>query len=492
MIFMSVRNDTIFMRLFYFAANLATASFHPASVTVGRAMAHAAATVAPSLPLPPGPREWLYLRPTLEFARDWMGYAERYARTYGDVVFFRFVNIPICIVSHPDAIEYILVKHQSNFLKSRDYRAFRPILGNGLLTSEGEFWQARRKLIQPAFRHENIAAYAGIMLDAAASTLATWRDGETRDIHSDMMALTLEIVAKALFGSDVSGASSGVGKALAPLMELFIHQAKMAFLLPESAPVPQTPRTFLANKHIDKIVRGIIRERRASSRPGDDLLQTLLEAQDERGSRMTDEQLRDEIMTLFIAGHDTTANALSWTWYLLAQHPSVESQLAAELRTVLEDRPPSIEDLSRLPYTEMVLKESMRLYPPAWGFGRRPIRDFELNGYRIPAGTNIFISQWITQRDPRWFPDPERFDPERWRVDPVRTGRILRFAYFPFGGGPRVCVGAGFAMMEATLLLAAIGQRFRFSLVPGHPVEALASATLRPKHGLKLVLHARS
>jgi cytochrome P450 len=454
-------------------------------------MAQAGPTFAHTLPLPPGPRDWLSIRPTFEFARDWMGYSERYVRAYGDVVFFHFFNIPICLVTHPEGIEYILVKHQSNFLKSRDYRAFRPVLGNGLLTSEGEFWQAQRRLIQPAFRHENILVYAGIMLDSAAAMLASWRDLETRDIHADMMALTLEIVAKALFGSDVSGAASGVGKALAPMMELFIHQAKMAFLLPENAPVPQTPRSLRANKHIDRIVRGIIRERRASPRPASDLLQTLLEAQDDHGSRMTDEQLRDEIMTLFIAGHDTTANALSWTWYLLGQHHAVEAHLAAELRAVLENRPPSVADLPRLPYTEMVLKESMRLYPPAWGFGRRSIHDFELNGYRIPAGTNIFLSQWITQRDPRWFPEPERFDPERWRVDPVRAGRIPRFAYFPFGGGPRVCVGAGFAMMEATLLLAAIAQRFRFSLVPGHPVEILPSSTLRPKHGIKVVVHRR-
>lgn len=454
-------------------------------------MAHAAHNIATTLPLPPGPRDWLSIRSTLEYARDWMGNSERYARTYGDVVFFRFVNIPICLVTHPDGIDYILVKHQSNFRKSRDYRAFRPILGNGLLTSEGDFWQAQRKLIQPAFRHENIVSYADIMVGSAASMLSTWRDGQTRDIHADMMALTLDVVAKSLFGSDVSGVAAKVGKALAPMMELFIHQAKMTFLLPEGAPVPQTPRYFRSNQQLNKIVRGIIRERRAAPRPANDLLQTLLEAQDDRGSRMTDEQLRDEIMTLFIAGHDTTANALSWTWYLLAQHPAVEAQLAAELRAVLENRPPSVADLPRLPYTEMVLKESMRLYPPAWGFGRRPIHDFELGGYRIPAGTNVFLSQWITQRDPRWFPDPERFDPERWRVDPVKAGRIPRFAYFPFGGGPRVCVGAGFAMMEAALLLAAIAQRFRFSLVPGHPVETLPSATLRPKHGIKVVLHRR-
>ncbi len=274
-------------------------------------MSTAAVKIAPSLPLPPGPREWLYLSPTFRFARDWMGYSERCVRAYGDVVFFHFFNIPVCLIAHPDGIESVLVKNQSNFLKSRDYRAFDRLLGNGLLTSEGEFWQAQRKRIQPAFRHENIAAYAQIMLDLAATAMGAWQDGETRDIHADMMSLTLEIVGKSLFGSDVSAAASGVGKALGPLMELFIYQAHIAFLLPESIPVPQTPRSRRANQHIDDVVRGIIRERRASPHAANDLLQTLLEAQDEHGKRMTDDQLRDEIMTLFITGHETTSNALS-------------------------------------------------------------------------------------------------------------------------------------------------------------------------------------
>ncbi len=453
-------------------------------------MAHAAARIAP-LPLPPGPKDWFSLGPALEFSRDWMGYCERLVRQYGDVVYFRFLNIALCMVAHPEGIEYVLIKKQANFLKSRDYRALRPMLGNGLLTSEGDFWQAQRKLIQPAFRHENIVSYAHIMLDSASAALASWRDGQTRDIHADMLSLTLEIVAKCLFGSDVSGAAAGVGKALAVVMEMFIPQAHLAFVWPERIPLWQTPRLRRANQHIKDVVRAIIQERCAGPRPSNDLLQTLIDAQDEHGSRMTGDQLRDEIMTLFLAGHDTTANALAWTWYLLAQNPAVEEKLHAELRRVLGPRSPSVADLPRLPYTEMVLKESMRLYPPAWGFGRLPLRDFELDGYRIPAGTNVFISQWITQRDPRFFPDPLRFDPERWRDDPIRRGLLPRFAYFPFGGGPRVCVGAGFAMMEATLLLAAIAQRFRFSLVPDHPVEILPSVTLRPKHGIKAVLHAR-
>lgn len=273
-------------------------------------------------------------------------------------------------------------------------------------------------------------------------------------------------------------------------MEMFIPQAHIAFVWPERIPLLQTPGLRRANQHIKEVVWAIVRERRASPR-SNDLLQTLIDARDEHGSRMTDDQLRDEIMTLFLAGHDTTANALSWTWYLLAQNPPVEEKLYGELRSVLGGRPPSTADLPRLPYAEMVIKESMRIYPAAWGFGRRPVRDFELDGYRIRAGTNVFVSQWITQRDPRFFPNPERFDPERWCGDPIRRGLLPRFAYFPFGGGPRVCVGAGFAMMEAMLLLAAVAQRFRISLVPRHPVEMLPSVTLRPKQGIKVVLHER-
>jgi cytochrome P450 len=223
-----------------------------------------------------------------------------------------------------------------------------------------------------------------------------------------------------------------------------------------------------------------------------DLLQALLEAQDEHGRRMTASQLRDEMMTLLLAGHETTANALSWTWFLLAQNPSVEEHLFGELRGILGNRPPSGADLPRLSCAEMVIKESMRLYPPAWGIGRRAIQGFELGGYYLPAGTNVFLLQWITQRDARFFPEPQRFDPERWRNDPIRRGSLPRFAYFPFGGGPRVCIGAGFAMMEAILLLAAIVQRFRLSPVPSHRVEMHPFVTLRPKHGIQMILRQRS
>jgi cytochrome P450 len=456
-------------------------------------MAQAQTQVAlrPARRLPPGPRGLNLLRHSITFGQDWSGFLTRSAPQYGDVIFFRFLNVPICLVVHPDDIEKILVKNSANFLKSRDYRALKPVLGNGLLTSEGEFWQAQRKLIQPAFRHENIVTYARIMTDSAAAMLARWRDGETRDIHEEFMSATLDIVAKSLFGSDVTGDARGVGQAVAVVMELFIGQANMAFVLPDRVPIPKSARLRRSMKHLDDVVYGLVRARRHASRNDSDLLDTLLEAQDEHGSRMTDEQLRDEIMTLFLAGHETTANALTWTYFLLAQNPEKEEALHAELRSVLGDRAPTAADLPRLPYTETVVKESMRLYPPAWGIGRRAIRDVELGGYRIPAKTNFFLLQWVTQRDARFFPDPEGFDPERWRNDPIRSGKIPRFAYFPFGGGSRVCVGAGFAMMEATLLLATIAQRFRFTLAPNQQIEPLFSVTLRPKNPVRMQLHAR-
>ncbi len=462
-------------------------------------MAQAQTQVAlrPARRLPPGPRGLNLLRQSFTLGQDWSGFLSRCARQYGDVIFFRLFNVPVCLVVHPDGIEQVLVKSNANFLKARDYRALRPILGNGLLTSEGEFWQAQRKLIQPAFRHENIVTYAQIMTQAAAAMLAGWKPGETGDVHADMMTLTLEIVAKSLFGSDVSEHTRGVGDAMSVVMELFTSQANWAFVLPDRIPIPKNKRLRQAIKHLDDVVYKLIRSRRKSpagngGTAGSDLLSNLLAMKDEGGGRMTDEQLRDEIMTLFLAGHDTTANALTWTWYLLAQNPEADTALGAELSEVLGNRAPTTADLPRLPYTEMVVKESMRLYPPAWGVGRRAIHDFELDGYTIPAKTNLFLLQWVTQRDARFFPDPERFDPERWRTDPIRTGKIPRFAYFPFGGGPRVCVGAGFAMMETTLLLATIAQRFRLTLAPNQSVEPLFSVTLRPKNAVRMQLHART
>jgi cytochrome P450 len=455
-------------------------------------MATASPFVA-KLPLkpPPGPKGHFLLGNLAAVSRDWLGFYSRCAKEYGDVVHLRYVHVPICLLMHPREIEYVLVSNPGNFTKSADYRALARILGNGLLTNEGKPWQRQRGLIQPAFRRENILSYAPIITRAACRMLDSWTTGESRNVHEDMMAVTLEIVGQCLFGADVAGAAERVGKAMQVVTDRFMSDASKALLLPFDLPGFLAPARSRAISDLNSIIDGIIRQRRAGNQPRGDLLDTLLQTRDADGNPMSDVQLRDEMMTLFLAGHETTAIALSWTCYLLALHPQIEAQLMEELQTVLNDREPTHEDLPRLRYTDMVLKESMRLYPAVWGIGRRAIADCEIGGYRVTAGTNIFIFQSLTQRDPRFFPHPDEFNPERWREDPVRSGKIPRFAYFPFGGGPRVCVGASFAMLEAALLLAMIQQKFHLDLVPGHPVVPLASVTLRPRHGIRVTLRRR-
>lgn len=451
------------------------------------------ATVAhPPHALPPGPKGRFLVGNALDFAQgDWLDYFQKSTREFGDIVFFRLLNVPMCLLIHPADIEEVLVKNASNFLKSRDYRALKTALGEGLLTSEGSFWQKQRKLMQPSFRHENIATYAEIMVASVAEMLAGWRHGETRNVHDEMMRLTLDIAAKSLFGADVSGDAEKIGRALHVAVDEFLGMANLAFFLPRFIPIPSTHRLRRAVKELDAVIYEIIRKRRASPVASHDLLQVLLAARDDDGSGMTDSQLRDEMMTLFLAGHETTAIALSWTFHLLAHNPSAEAALQRELDSVLGGRLPSAADLPSLPYTEMVVKESMRLFPPAWGIGRQCVKRFQIRGFSLPPRTNVFMIQWLTHRDPRFFPDPEKFSPERWQDDPIRNGRLPRFSYFPFGGGPRVCIGAGFAMMEAVLLLASIAQKFYFTPAPGYSIEMLPSVTLRPKHGLQMILRDR-
>ncbi|MGB2664284.1 MAG: cytochrome P450 [Candidatus Acidiferrum sp.] len=455
-------------------------------------MAVASPTVVKApLRRPPGPKGHFLLGNLAAVSRDWLGFYAQCARDYGDVVQLRYLHVPICLLIHPRDIEYVLVTNPGNFTKSADYRALARVLGNGLLTNEGKPWRRQRALIQPAFRRENILSYAPVMTRAASRMLDSWTGGESRNVHQDMMAVTLEIVAQCLCGAEVACVADRVGKAMEVVTDRFITDATQALLLPFDLPDFLAPTRRDAISHLNEIINGIIRERRAAHQSRADLLETLLYTRDAEGHPMSDAQLRDEVMTLFLAGHETTAIALSWTCYLLGQHPEIEAKLVEELTAVLGDREPTPEDIPRLRYTELLLKESMRLYPAVWGIGRKAIADCEIGGYRVAAGTNIFIFQSLTQRDPRFFPNPDAFDPERWREDPIRSGKIPRFAYFPFGGGPRVCVGAAFAMLEATLLLAMIQREFHLELVPGHLVEPLPSVTLRPKHGIRVTAHRR-
>ena len=441
--------------------------------------------------LPPGPKGLPIVGNMFEPRGDAIRYFTKCIREYGDIVFLRFLGVPMCLVNRPDCIESVLVTQHNNFEKSKDYRALRRVLGNGLLTSEGVFWRRQRKLVQPAFHQGRIAAYAEVMVAYTERMVASWKHGQGLDVHEAMMRLTLDIVAKTLFDTDVSREAEDVGAALQVLMSKFFRQAGFALLLPSFIPIPTTRRLQRAVGQLDKVIYEIIRRRRTSGQTSGDLLSVLLRAQDDEGLGMTDRQLHDEIMTLFLAGHETTANALSWTWLLLGQNPGVEEKLIEELRRVLSGRSPTAADLPRLTYTEMILREAMRLYPPVWVIGRRGLAPFRMGEYELPAETNVLMSQIITHRDARYFPDPDRFDPDRWKADDPRFVSLPRFAYFPFGRGPRVCIGAGFAMMEAVLLLATIAQRFTLTLVPGQTIEKLPSVTLRPKSGIRVILHRR-
>jgi cytochrome P450 len=442
-------------------------------------------------PLAPGPKGSPILGVMSEFSRDTFGFIER-CRDYGDIVSMRFLYLTAYFLYHPNDIEFVVSTNAKNFIKSRNQRSplFRRLVGNGLLTSEGDVWKRQRRLAQPAFHRQRINAYAETMVEYAERTISTWHDREVRDIHRDMMRLTLEIVVKTLFNADVSADADRVGSMLSRIVTPFAGQATLKWIMDNRLPTP-THRLFDQDaREIDAIVYRIIDERRRSRHDHGDLLSMLLKAQDEDGSRLSDRQLRDEVMTIFLAGHETTALTLCWTWYLLAQNPETEKKFHAELAEVLEGRLPTMADLSRLPYTEMIAKESMRLYPPAYALGREAVKECEIGGFRVPAGAQVFMFQWATQRDARFFAQPEEFHPERWTEE--FTNSLPKYAYFPFGGGPRACIGNYFAMMEIVLLLATIGQRFRFSLLPDHPVSLMPAMSLRPKDGIKVVVRDRT
>jgi cytochrome P450 len=447
-------------------------------------------TSATHLPLPPGPKGSLVLGVMAEFNRDTLGFIER-CKDLGDVVRMRFLYLTVHFLYNPEHIEYVLSTNAKNFIKSRSLRSpfFQRLVGKGLLTSEGEVWKRQRRLAQPAFHRQRISAYADVMVEYATRMISSWQAGEARDIHRDMMRLTLEIVVKTLFNADVSKDADKVGQVLSQIVKPFASQATLKWIADNRLPTP-THRSFnRAAKEIDEIVYRIIEDRRESSGDQGDLLSMLLAAHDEDGSQMDNRQLRDEVMTIFLAGHETTALTLSWAWYLLAQNPAVEQKFHEELDQELGGRLPAAADLPRLKFTEMIAKESMRLYPPAYGVGREAIDDCEIGGFRIPRKSQLFMFQWVTQRDPRFFPEPDQFQPERWSEDLANA--LPKYAYFPFGGGPRACIGSYFAMMEVVLLLATIGRKFKFSLLQEHPVTLLPAMSLRPRDGIKVVVHQR-
>jgi cytochrome P450 len=462
-------------------------------------MTTTATTAAPRRP--PGPRGYPIMGTSFMASRDSTQTLTRWAREYGDFIYYRFFGLHFYVLLHPQQVEQVLLGKTGNFVKGITSRANPELFGNGLLTSEGDFWRRQRKLSNPAFHRESLVRYADITTEEATRMLQGWKNGETRNIHNDMMNVTLRIVLRSLFGSDLGESMKVIEPALDAIMVSSSGFHSIAFFL--GLPTPTRARHFRAVREIDRVVYGLIargREKLKSGkgreareqRPGGakELLTLLLTARDDDGNSMSDQQLRDEVITLLLAGHETTALNLSWTSYLLALHPEVEEKLHAELHVVLGGRLPSAADLPKLQYTDRVIRESLRLYPPAWRVLRRTEEPFVVGNYVLPVGSNIVLSQWVTQRDPRWFSEPERFHPDRWSEE--TAAKLPRFAYFPFGGGPRVCIGAGFAMMEAVLLLATIAQRFRVRLAPNQRIEPLASITLRPKNGIRVDLEERA
>lgn len=441
--------------------------------------------------LPPGPRPLLPLANLLAIRRDPLAFFMRLAGQYGELAYFKMGPQPVFLLSHPDYIRDVLITHNKMFMKGEGLQRAKRLLGEGLLTSEGEFHLRQRRLAQPAFHRQRIAGYAQTMIDFSLRARERWKAGVEMDVAREMMRLTLAIAGKTLFDTDVEAEADEIGDALSRAMAMFNRLTLPFSQLLERLPLPSTKRFEQARARLDATIYGMIEERRRHGEDRGDLLSMLMQARDEEGdgSGMTDEQLRDEAMTIFLAGHETTANALTWTWYLLSLNPDAEARLHAEIDEVLQGRPPAAEDYPKLRYTEMVLAESMRLYPPAWIIGRRALQDYPIGDYVAPARSILVMSQYVMHRHPQYFPEPERFDPERWT--PEAKESRPRFSYFPFGGGPRVCIGESFAWMEGVLVLAALAQQWKFRLVPGHPVVPQPLVTLRPRYGMKMTLEAR-
>lgn len=446
---------------------------------------------------PPGPKGDFLLGSIRPFSQNPPGYLRQLAREYGDLVFVRLGPYKGYVVAQPDYVREVLVSQAAKFHKARlDKQILSKFLGQGLLTSDGDFHRHQRALAQPAFHARRIEAYGQVMVAYAQRLLDQWHDGQQLEIDQEMMQLTMFIVAKTLFDADVTAEAERAGQAIEALQAAGNLEFKRSLSIPLWLPTPNNRRFRRASATLDDIISGIIAERRAAAVDGvvadtGDLLSMLLLAQDEDGRHMPDRQVIDEAVTLFAAGHETTSNALTWTWYLLAQHPEIEAKFQAELAEVLGGRAPTVADLERLTYTHMILKEALRLYPPVWILnGRTPQEDVSLGGYTIPAGSIVFISPYLMHRLPQYFPEPDRFDPERFR--PEREKELPRYAYIPFGGGPRVCIGNAFALMEARLILATIGQRYRLTLAQAEPAELLPQITLSPAGGLRMNLVAQA
>lgn len=436
---------------------------------------------------PPGPGGLPLIGNASEAGRGLLEFFTENARTYGDVVYFEIVDVPFYQLNHPDDIEAVLVDENQEFVKGRlNQEVLAPVVGTGLFTSEGETWHEQRRRIQPSFQPDQIAVYGDIMTECTERTLDEWSGERRIDVHEAMKELTLEIDAQTLLGVDLRRDVRAIGRNLDVVLGYIDSVPNL--LLPSWAPTPGNRRFYRAVAELEAIVERIIDERRTGA-DGVDVVSKLLAAADERGEPMSTRQLRDELMTFLIAGPGTTAVTLTYAWYLLSTHPVVEQRLLEELATVLDGDPPSAEEVSDLTFTEQVITETMRLFPPANRIHREPADDVVIGGHRIPAGGNLVLPQWVVHRDPRWYPNPLAFHPERW-TDEFRAG-LPPLAYFPFGAGPRQCIGDRFAHLEATLVLATALQRYHLELPPETSLEVEAAVTTRPKQPVWMTVYER-
>lgn len=441
--------------------------------------------------LPPGPRGLPVIGNLPALVSSPARLVTRAARGYGDVILLLRWPFKAYLVNHPEYIRDVFVTHSRDFIQGRVHRSMRLALGDGLITSEGGLHRRQRRLVQPAFHRQRIASYSAVIADFAGQLSQRWQDGSVMDIGQEMRELTLRIIMKILFNSEYPGQLQEISDAMTTVNEYLVARGRNPLgMTLHKLPLPFNRRFARAMEVLDRMVYGYIQDHQSNPDAGD-VLSMLMAARDGENdpAGMSHKQLRDETITLFTAGHETTSMALTWAWYLLSQHPEVADRLLQELQTVLDGRTPQSSDLPALKYTEQVLTESMRLYPPAWCTTRKAINDVRVGGYPIPRGALVFVSQYATHRDPRWFPDPDVFRPERWT--PEFKAWLPRYAYFPFGGGPRQCIGEPFAWMEGVLILAGIWQRWRLELAPGDPVEPSALITLRPKRPIKMLAHRR-
>lgn len=421
-----------------------------------------------------------------------LDFLERCQAEFGNVVPLNIGPYKMLFIAEPELIQSVLVTDAQNFIKDAALNKNREFFGNGLLSSEGDYWKRQRKLAAPAFSPKRLEAYSKDMVAFADKQITEWQDGQVIEIQHEMMELTLKIVTKALFDSELGEVNQELEDALTSAQRHLADRMNepLILMLPEWLPFPTNVQLHKSIEIVDKVVYGLIAQRRGKTQGRNDLLSILLSAQDtDDGSTMTDKQIRDEVFTLFFAGHETTALTLTWTLYLLALNPEVEAKLYAEIKQVLGGKLPTIGDYINLPYTEKVIKESLRLRPPVWAIGREAVKDCFVGEYPVEKGSAVLMSQWIAHRDKRYFANPECFLPERWTEQ--FTESLPKFAYFPFGGGPRVCIGNTFAMVESVLILATIVQRFHLDLVSNEPVELSPAVTLRTKYGIKMKLTKR-